>query len=117
MGFKYDWDVFAGLNGRRTVVDSTKVKNFTKGFDVAGRTGIAWAGSVQCYVFRIEIEGKLDPEWVAKQLGKDGATEKSTKKKRKKKKETDAPCAIFGRSTRGALYRNIVRAPAGEFNA
>jgi hypothetical protein len=42
--------------------------------------GLAWNGSIQSFIFAITMEGVLDPEWVAKQLGEPPPS-KDTKKK------------------------------------
>ncbi len=60
--------------------DTLKLPRFTEGID-RGRVGMAWGGSIQCFIFSVTIDGALDPEWVAKQLG-----EKPPPKEDKKKK-------------------------------
>jgi hypothetical protein len=69
IGYKYRGGVFESYFGTRKTADSTDLKKFTEGYDT-GRPGLAWKGSVQCFVYKVTIEGKLDPAWVAKQLKK-----------------------------------------------
>jgi hypothetical protein len=82
-GFKLHGGVFeAHFNGKKTA-DSTTLSKLTDGFD-RGRVGLAWSGSVQSFIYSVTMEGSLDPEWVAKQLGE--ATGEKTKAKGAKKK-------------------------------
>jgi len=67
-GYKYNGKVLEVYRDKARTADTSEVPKFTKGFD-RGHAGLIWCGSVQAFVFKITIEGKLDPKWVAKQLG------------------------------------------------
>jgi hypothetical protein len=54
------------LNNRKTS-DTAAAPKFTDGFDT-GHPGLAWSGA-QCFILNLTIEGRLDPDWVAAQLG------------------------------------------------
>lgn len=62
------------LNGRKTA-DTLSAPKFTEGFD-KGRVGLAWSGSVQYFLFKVTMKGKLDPAWVDAQLGTKTAAKK-----------------------------------------
>jgi hypothetical protein len=40
----------------------------SQAFD-SGHVGLFWAGSIQCFIFNVTVKGRLDPDWVAGQLG------------------------------------------------
>lgn len=42
-------------------------EKFTKGLDT-GQTGLAWKGRVNGFIFKIVVEGKLCPEWIAENI-------------------------------------------------
>ena len=59
--------------------DTADNLKFTDGFD-RGRVGLAWSGSIQCWIFNVTMEGRLDPEWTARALGETGGTKAEKKK-------------------------------------
>ena len=67
IGYRYSKGVLEALKDERMVIDTSGSPKFAEGFET-GRTGIAWNGSVQCFVLYIVIEGKLDPDWVSREL-------------------------------------------------
>jgi hypothetical protein len=67
-GFKIARNVLEAYYGQKKMNDTVSLPKFTEGFD-KGHVGLAWSGSVQSFVFKVTISGRLDPEWVAKQLG------------------------------------------------
>ena len=78
IGYRYNGKVLESyLNGKKTS-DTAAVPRFTEGFD-SGRVGIAW-NSIQCFVFKVTITGRLDPDWVAEALGETGSKAKGGKK-------------------------------------
>ncbi len=80
VGYKFDGKVIESYTGDRKTSDTSDNPRFTEGFD-SGRVGLAWSGSVQCFIFSVRMEGRLDPDWVAAQLGeKPGKNEKPGKK-------------------------------------
>ena len=88
VGYKYDGKVFECYHANRKTSDTSKSPKFTDGFD-SGHAGLAWGGSIQSFVFKVTIEGKLDPDWVAKQLNESGSDSKSTDKKASDKKTSE----------------------------
>ena len=60
------------MNGRKTT-DTISTPKFVEGFD-KGRVGLIWTGSIQYFLFKVTIKGKLDPAWVDTQLGTKTAT-------------------------------------------
>jgi hypothetical protein len=68
ISFSYDGKaLLCSYNGRKAA-DSVSSPKFTEGFDT-GRVGLIWSGSVQYFLFKLTIQGKLDPAWLAAQLG------------------------------------------------
>jgi hypothetical protein len=68
IGYRYSGKVLeAYLNGKKTS-DTSAVPAFTEGFDT-GHVGLAWGPPIQSFVFHVRMQGKLDPDWVAEQLG------------------------------------------------
>ena len=67
IGYKLKGGVFEAQLNKRKTHDSSAIPRFTEGFD-NGHVGLAWSGSVQSFIFKVTIEGRLDPAWVAKQL-------------------------------------------------
>ena len=86
-GFPYRDQASDTMSGNRSAATSRDRESMTKGLDTPGHVGIAWNGSVQCYIFSIRIIGKLDPKWVAEQIGE--APEEPPKKKKKSKTSED----------------------------
>jgi hypothetical protein len=75
------------LEGRKLSDTAQNVK-FTDGFD-RGRVGLAWSGSIQCWIFNVVMEGRLDPEWTAKALGE--VVDSKAEKKKAGPKEKAQP--------------------------
>jgi len=84
VGYKFDGKAIESYNGDKKTSDTSENPRFTEGFDT-GRVGLAWSGSVQCFIFSVRMEGRLDPDWVATKLGekpgKKGAASPKTGKK------------------------------------
>jgi hypothetical protein len=78
MAYRFSNRVLECFLNEKKSCDTKAVPKFTEGFDV-GQAGVAWSGSVKCYLFRVTIKGRLDPDWVAEQLGE--KSEKSPKPK------------------------------------
>lgn len=68
-GLKVQKQVVTALNNGRATADSSKDPKFLKKAS-AGQVGLAWRGTVNGFVFKITMTGKLDPEWVKQQVGK-----------------------------------------------
>jgi hypothetical protein len=62
-GYRLQDKVLECIRADKKVLD-TKV---AQGFD-NGRVGLFWTGSIQCFVFRATLKGRLDPVWLAEQL-------------------------------------------------
>ncbi len=78
---------------RQKPVAKTEESRFLSKSGATGNVGLCWNGSVQSFVFKVVIEGKLDPKWVEQQIGekmitRDKAKSKTKKKKRKKSKKS-----------------------------
>ncbi|MGH9362529.1 MAG: hypothetical protein ACRD2T_11495, partial [Thermoanaerobaculia bacterium] len=71
IGYRYQGIVLESLKGGKATADTRSLPKFTDGFDT-GRVGMAWNGSVQCFLYSIRIEGRLDPDWVAEKLKETG---------------------------------------------
>lgn len=68
MGFALKGSVVEGrLNGKRSV-DSSEQPKFAEGID-SGRVGLVWSGSIQYFIYKVTVRGKLDPAWLAKEIG------------------------------------------------
>ena len=67
MGYRLNGKVLESQLNNRKTSDTTAAPKFTEGFD-SGHPGLAWSGA-QCFILSISIEGRLDPDWVAAQLG------------------------------------------------
>jgi hypothetical protein len=80
-------------NGKKQA-DTATVPKFTEGFET-GHAGLIWSGSVQYFIFKVTIKGKLDPAWLAPKLGetvskdKDGPAAKKKEAEPKKAKPAD----------------------------
>lgn len=66
-GFRIRDGVFTAETGEVRTADTSADPKFLKGIE-PGHVGLAWKGQVQGYVFMIDVEGKLDPEWIRQQL-------------------------------------------------
>jgi hypothetical protein len=79
VGFKLNGKVLESYLNNKKTSDTSTVPKFADGFDT-GQVGFSWSGSVQSFLFKVTMEGRLDPDWVAKQLGdKPEKAEKSKK--------------------------------------
>jgi hypothetical protein len=71
VGYSYNGRVLESyLNGKKTS-DTSGSPKFTEGFDT-GHAGLAWSGSVQSFIYQVTLDGRLDPDWISKQLGEKG---------------------------------------------
>ena len=77
IGFAFDGKKLECRYNGRKMTDTSSAPKFTEGFDT-GRVGFNWNGSVQYFIFKVTMKGKLDPAWLAKQLGE--GVEKKEKK-------------------------------------
>ncbi len=59
-------DVLTALRGGSQIVDTAGNKKFLKKLGV-GEVGLAWRGRINGFVFKIVIEGTLDPAWLEKE--------------------------------------------------
>ncbi len=91
IGYKYEGNLFETYVGKKKLNDTLKFPKLTDGME-SGHVGMAWNGSIQCFLYSVTIEGTLDPAWVAKQLGESvppkeekKGTETGSKKALKKK--------------------------------
>lgn len=84
IGYRYNGKVIESLRDGRKTADSSSVAKAAEGLDT-GKAGLSWSGSVRSFVFQVSITGRLDPDWVAEQLGEKGQPgEKPGKKSGKK---------------------------------
>jgi hypothetical protein len=102
VGYAFKGTTFeARLRGRKSA-DTTASPKYAEGFD-RGRVGMGWSGSVQYFVFKVTIKGKLDPEWVAKELGEPApAAGKEKAKAKDKSKPAGANAGAADKGTRAA---------------
>ncbi|MEM7262113.1 MAG: hypothetical protein AAF488_08990 [Planctomycetota bacterium] len=68
-GFALEKGVLFNVRGGREKESTTEKPKFTKGFEV-GRIGLRWQGRTQMCIHTVRIQGKLDPKWLDKQIGK-----------------------------------------------
>jgi len=68
VGYKLKGKVLESYLNNKKTSDTSTLPKFTDGFDT-GQVGFSWSGSVQSFLFKVTMEGRLDPDWVAKQLG------------------------------------------------
>jgi len=61
--------IVSALRGGSAVASSEGKPDFAKEI-AAGQVGLAWRGRVNGFIFKITIEGKLNPEWVKKEIPK-----------------------------------------------
>ena len=69
ISYQYQKHVFECYKNGKKTADSTEAPKLTKDIDT-GRAGVVWNGTVQCLIYSITIEGKLDSDWIAKELGR-----------------------------------------------
>ena len=82
VGYKLKGKVLESYLNNKKTSDTSTLPKFTDGFDT-GQVGFSWSGSVQSFLFKVTMEGRLDPDWVAKQLGdKPEKAEKAEKGKK-----------------------------------
>jgi len=67
IGYRLNGKVLESQLNNRKTSDTAGAPKFTDGFD-SGHPGLAWSGA-QCFILSVSIEGRLDPDWVAAQLG------------------------------------------------
>ena len=67
IGYKFKRGVFETYLRGKKQNDTSANPKYTAGFD-SGHVGLAWSGSVQFFVFKVTIQGALDPAWIAKEL-------------------------------------------------
>jgi hypothetical protein len=68
MGYRFSGRVLECFLNEKMTCDTKAAPKFTEGFDV-GQAGVVWSGSVKCYLFRVSIKGRFNPDWVSEQLG------------------------------------------------
>lgn len=71
-GMKMDRGAVVSLRGDRKTFDTAANEKFIKKFEGRGMPGLLWKGRVNGFVFKIIIEGTLDPQWVSRSLGLKG---------------------------------------------
>ena len=81
LGMAFDGKVLSGFRESKKFADSKEAPRLCEGIDT-GRAALAWNGSVQALLFSVRIEGKLDPDWIARELGEKGAAAKEDSAKK-----------------------------------
>lgn len=79
-GMTFHDGTLTSLRNGRPTCDTKEQKDFVSK-PTSGMVGLLWRGTINGFIFKITIVGKLDPEWVDKKLGRttvgtDGSTAK-----------------------------------------
>ena len=79
IGFHYNGKLLESYKDGKKTGDTSGSPKFTEGFG-PGQVGLAWNGQVVCFIHRVTIKGRLDPDWVSAALGEKGDPKTGGKK-------------------------------------
>ena len=69
LGYEFIDGEFSCLRDQSETTNSSEVSQLTKDFGSV-RAGLAWNTKGKFLIHRVTIEGRLDPEWLQKELDK-----------------------------------------------